>query len=95
MLAGAAPRLLGEVYFQLTLIVAAEAVTELSLFLQGGCAELIRQRNKLLNVLCERLYQRYHWVHLCTTSMLSREHKCQRWGRRVARRKSPGCPLNL
>ena len=51
---------------QLALIVAAAAVTEpeLSIFLQGGCTELIRQRDKLLNLLCEHLYQRYHWVSL-------------------------------
>jgi hypothetical protein len=48
--------LLGKVYCQLELIVAAAAVTELSIFLQGGCTELIRQRDKLLNVLCESLY---------------------------------------
>ena len=59
--------LLGKVYCQLALIVAAAAVTGLSIFLQGGCTELIRQRDKLLNVLGERLYQRYHWVHLCTS----------------------------
>jgi hypothetical protein len=88
--------LLGKVYCQLELIqvVAAAAVTELSIFLQleGGCAELIRRRDKLLSVLCERLYQRYYWVHLCTTYVLSREYK---WGRGVARGKSPGFPLNL
>jgi hypothetical protein len=41
---------------QLALIVAAAAVTELSIFPQGGCTELIGQRDKLLDVLCERLY---------------------------------------
>jgi hypothetical protein len=32
--------LLGKVYCQLALIVAAAAVTELSIFPQGGCTEL-------------------------------------------------------
>jgi hypothetical protein len=43
-------------------IVTAAAVTQLFIFPDGGLAQLIRQRNELLDVLCQCLYHMHHRV---------------------------------